>query len=89
MSETSTSNFLQIDKSGRLPKKMSIRLSPLMQISANWQLCMDILQKIIWLRFGNTTTQNMADKLAAKADIILEFSNNNQYSDVAVVEIDD
>lgn len=45
--------------------------------------------KIIWLRFGNTTTQNLADKLAAKADIILEFSNNNQYSDVAVVEIDD
>jgi predicted nuclease of predicted toxin-antitoxin system len=45
--------------------------------------------KVIWLRFGNTTTQNLAEKLALKADIILEFLTNNQYADIAVLEVDD
>ena len=45
--------------------------------------------RIIWLRFGNTTTQSLAEKLSQKADIILEFLNNSQYNDIAVLEVDD
>lgn len=45
--------------------------------------------KIIWLRFGNTTTQNLAEKLIQKADIIQEFLTNSQYTDIAALEVDD
>ena len=45
--------------------------------------------KIIWLRFGNTTTQSLVEKLSQKADIILEFLSNNQYNDIAALEVDD
>jgi predicted nuclease of predicted toxin-antitoxin system len=45
--------------------------------------------RIIWLRFGNTTTQNLAKKISLKADIILEFLTNETYSDVATLEVDD
>ena len=44
--------------------------------------------KIVWLRFGNTTTQNLTEKLALKADIILEFLTTNQYADIATLEVD-
>jgi predicted nuclease of predicted toxin-antitoxin system len=45
--------------------------------------------KIIWLRFGNTLTHNLIEKIAQKADIIFEFLTSDTYIDVATLEVED
>jgi predicted nuclease of predicted toxin-antitoxin system len=46
------------------------------------------LPKIIWLRFGNTTTTNIAQVLCDKYQIIRDFIENPDYSELACLEID-
>lgn len=43
--------------------------------------------KIIWLRIGNTSTFNVAQKLSLKDDIIKEFLTDDGKSDWACLEI--
>lgn len=43
--------------------------------------------KIIWLRFGNTTTDFLAGIINSKQKIIKDFINNPEYSDYACLEI--
>ncbi|MFC5282213.1 DUF5615 family PIN-like protein [Pedobacter alpinus] len=44
--------------------------------------------KIIWLRFGNTTTVNVAKVLLDKYQFIKDFIENQEYSELACLEID-
>lgn len=43
--------------------------------------------KIIWLRFGNTTTNYLADIINSKQDIIIDFMTKNEYHEIACLEI--
>jgi len=43
--------------------------------------------KIVWLRFGNTTTDYLAQLLNIKADIIKEFIASSEYEEIACLEI--
>ena len=45
--------------------------------------------KVIWLRFGNTMTQNLADRIENKKDIIKSFIEDLDFKEIAVLEIDD
>jgi predicted nuclease of predicted toxin-antitoxin system len=44
--------------------------------------------KIIWLRFGNTMTKELASKIESRIDLILTFLTDPVYSDVSCLEID-
>lgn len=44
--------------------------------------------KIIWLRFGNTLTQNLVDKLIIRRDLISSFLTDPAFSEIACLEID-
>jgi len=43
--------------------------------------------KIIWLRFGNTTTDNIAEVINTRAEIIKEFISDVKFSETACLEI--
>lgn len=43
--------------------------------------------KIIWLRFGNSTTETLASKLISKKDIINDFINSPHFIEFACLEI--
>lgn len=43
--------------------------------------------KIIWLRTGNTKTNFLADFLISKSEIIKAFLENNEYKEIACLEI--
>ncbi|WP_281637733.1 DUF5615 family PIN-like protein [Flavobacterium marginilacus] len=43
--------------------------------------------KIIWLRFGNTKTDFLADIINSKNSIIKDFINSSEYSEVSCLEI--
>ncbi|OYQ31979.1 hypothetical protein CHU92_15170 [Flavobacterium cyanobacteriorum] len=43
--------------------------------------------KIIWLRFGNTTTDLLAQLIIAKRSIIEEFISSKHYAEFACLEI--
>lgn len=45
--------------------------------------------KIIWLRFGNTVTQKLAERIEQKKDIICSFLTESSYSNISCLEIDD
>ena len=44
--------------------------------------------KIIWLRMGNTSTESIVDCLKANYELIIEFITNNDYKDLACLEIE-
>jgi predicted nuclease of predicted toxin-antitoxin system len=44
--------------------------------------------KIIWLRLGNMTTQNVADVLLKKSDLIKDFLVDKDFQEIACLEID-
>ena len=44
--------------------------------------------KIIWLRTGNTSTDNLVKLFSDKHDVINEFLNNEIYHDIDCLEID-
>ncbi|MBK7763982.1 MAG: DUF5615 family PIN-like protein [Bacteroidetes bacterium] len=44
--------------------------------------------KIIWLRIGNTSTKNLVVCLLNNVELIKEFVQNNEYKDLACLEID-
>ena len=44
--------------------------------------------KIIWLRSGNCTTNEIADLLISKSDVIIDFISNPIYEELACIEID-
>lgn len=43
--------------------------------------------KIIWLRFGNTTTNYLAGIINSKKEIIKDFITKNEYQEIACLEI--
>ena len=43
--------------------------------------------KIIWLRFGNTKTDFLANQLNTKNAIIKDFINSDEYSEIACLEV--
>ncbi len=43
--------------------------------------------KIIWLRIGNTTTQNLVKVLESHFDVIKSFLSDSNYADIACLEI--
>ena len=43
--------------------------------------------KIIWLRTGNRTTSQLAEILSNKKELIEEFLSNEQYHEIACIEI--
>ncbi len=43
--------------------------------------------KVIWLRFGNTKTDYIADILNSRFIIISDFISSNEYSKIACLEI--
>jgi predicted nuclease of predicted toxin-antitoxin system len=43
--------------------------------------------KIIWLRFGNTKTDFLADTINTRYSIIKDFIDSNEYSEIACLEI--
>ena len=45
--------------------------------------------KIIWLRFGNTLTQELAKKLITRIDVIKSFLTDTAYADICSLEISD
>lgn len=44
--------------------------------------------KIVWLRFGNTLTQHLAEKIEQRKSIIYSFVNDADYSNISCLEID-
>jgi predicted nuclease of predicted toxin-antitoxin system len=44
--------------------------------------------KIVWLRFGNTLTQNLVNKIKQRKEIITLFLTDISYSNVGCLEID-
>jgi predicted nuclease of predicted toxin-antitoxin system len=42
--------------------------------------------KIIWLRFGNTSTKNIAELLKSKQEIIKDFLQKENYKDISCLE---
>ncbi|MBL0030843.1 MAG: DUF5615 family PIN-like protein [Bacteroidetes bacterium] len=44
--------------------------------------------KVIWLRTGNCTTQEIVDLLISKSEIINDFISNPIYTELACIEID-
>jgi predicted nuclease of predicted toxin-antitoxin system len=44
--------------------------------------------RIIWLRTGNRNTDNLAQLLINKSDLIREFTTNESYKDLACIEIE-
>ena len=44
--------------------------------------------KIIWLRIGNTLTQNLVDELISRKDLIQSFLKDENLSTIACLEID-
>jgi predicted nuclease of predicted toxin-antitoxin system len=44
--------------------------------------------KIIWLRFGNTMTSELVSKILSKMPEILSFIEDDQYSEISCLEID-
>ncbi len=44
--------------------------------------------KIIWLRTGNRTTDEIAGLLISKSEIIIDFISNPIYKELACIEID-
>ena len=45
--------------------------------------------KIIWLRFGNTLTQELASKIEVTLDIISSFLTDANFEEISCLEIDD
>lgn len=45
--------------------------------------------KIIWLRTGNRKTEDLAELLVSKFDLIQDFVKNPSYKEIACVEIDE
>ena len=45
--------------------------------------------KVIWLRFGNTFTQNLAERIEDKKEFIKSFLEDIEFKEIAVLEIDD
>lgn len=43
--------------------------------------------KIIWLRFGNTKTDFLAEIFNSRKSIIIDFINADEYSEIACLEI--
>jgi predicted nuclease of predicted toxin-antitoxin system len=43
--------------------------------------------KIIWLRFGNTKTNSIANIINSRQSIINSFINTSEYSEIACLEI--
>ena len=43
--------------------------------------------KIIWLRTGNLTTNELAEMINSKGELILDFLSNPNYKDLACIEI--
>jgi predicted nuclease of predicted toxin-antitoxin system len=43
--------------------------------------------KIIWLRFGNTRTDFLADLINSKNILIKDFINSEEYSQIACLEV--
>lgn len=43
--------------------------------------------KILWLRFGNSTTQNIAHVLNTKIDEIIDFIENPDYKSMACLQL--
>lgn len=43
--------------------------------------------KIIWLRIGNTTTNNIFEILQLKQETIIDFISNPLYSEISCLEI--
>jgi len=43
--------------------------------------------KIIWLRFGNTTTNSLVNVINSKKEIISDFISKKEYQDIACLEI--
>jgi predicted nuclease of predicted toxin-antitoxin system len=44
--------------------------------------------KVIWLRLGNTTNQNLITAFENHAEIIKEFVEDQNYKDIGCLEID-
>ncbi|WP_373056931.1 DUF5615 family PIN-like protein [Zunongwangia sp. H14] len=44
--------------------------------------------KIIWLRMGNTTTNNLEKVFMEKKELFAEFLMNSEYKDVACLEVE-
>ena len=42
--------------------------------------------KIIWLRFGNTSTKNIIEMLISKQEIIKDFLQKDNYKDIGCLE---
>ena len=45
--------------------------------------------KVIWLRIGNTSTENLAKSIEGHAEIIKAFITDNNYKDIGCLEIDE
>ena len=45
--------------------------------------------KIIWLRFGNTLTKELANRLVSRVEIIRSFILDPAYADISSLEISD
>jgi predicted nuclease of predicted toxin-antitoxin system len=51
-------------------------------------LIKDTPPKIIWLRFGNTSTTQLASYIRSNLELIKEFIQNADYKDLACLEIE-
>jgi predicted nuclease of predicted toxin-antitoxin system len=51
-------------------------------------LLLGIPPKVIWLRFGNTSTDNLIEILKENQSIITEFIENPEYSQLGCLELD-
>jgi predicted nuclease of predicted toxin-antitoxin system len=45
--------------------------------------------KVVWLRLGNTSTNNLVVCVQKNFDLIKEFVENTDYKDLACLEIDE
>ena len=59
----------------------------MMQTSMIWYLCLDP-PKLIWLRLGNTSSKNLARIFSLHSEIIKSFLTDNNYKELACLEID-
>ncbi len=45
--------------------------------------------KVVWLRLGNTSTDNLAECIKKNFELIKEFIENMDYKDIACLEIEE
>jgi len=80
--------IVKILKFGNLQKKNDFVIITFDSDFYDLSMIKGIPPKIIWLRIGNTSTENILSILIKNFDLIKEFIENPDYRELSCLEID-